>query len=313
MRLGDATLLWLMRGDPAIRWQVMRDLLRKPRREWEREQSRVGKEGWGVRLLRKQDATGRWTPRLYGQRWISTTYTMLLLAQMGLPRGEKRVRQAIRLFLEEGLWSDGGINLSATQRRSETCVTGLVLALLCWFGTDDPRRERLVDYLLRAQMNDGGWNCRRDQGARHSSFNTTINVLEGLHEYRQSHGPRAGVVRAAEARAREFFLVHRLYRSHRTGAIVKPEFTRFSFPPRWHHDVLRTLDYFRFSGASYDERLSDPIALVVTKRRRDGRWALENRHAGKTFFEMERVGQSSRWNTLRALRVLDWWDRIRPR
>ena len=170
MRSGDPTLSWLMRGDPAIRWQVMRDLLRKPRREWEREQSRVGKEGWGVRLLRKQDATGRWTPRLYGQKWISTTYTMLLLAQMGLPRGEKRVRRATHLFLEEGLWSDGGINLSATQRRSETCVTGLVLTLLCWFGTDDPRRERLVDYLLRAQMDDGGWNCRRDRGATHSSL-----------------------------------------------------------------------------------------------------------------------------------------------
>ena len=135
-------------------------------------------------------------------------------------------------------------------------------------------------------------------------------MLEGLHEYGQAHGARTEDVMAAEGRGREFFLAHRLYRSHRTGAIVKSEFTRFSFPPWWHHDVLRTLDYFRSSGASYDERLSDPIALVVAKRRRDGRWALENRHAGRTFFEMERVGKPSRWNTLRALRVLDWWDGI---
>jgi hypothetical protein len=145
----------------------------------------------------------------------------------------------------------------------------------------------------------------------HSSFHTTINVLEGLREYVEVNGPRASEVVAAEARAREFFLAHRLYRSHRTGDVVNPAFTRFSFPPRWHHDVLRTLDCFRASGASYDERLDDPVGVVLRKRRTDGRWVLQNRHPGKTFFEMEQAGRPSRWNTLRALRVLDWWRRVK--
>jgi len=147
-------------------------------------------------------------------------------------------------------------------------------------------------------------------GDTHSSFHTTINVLEGLRSYARKRGRRARETEAAEQRAREFFLRHRLYRSHRTDEVVKPEFTRFSFPPRWHHDVLRTLDYFQAADASFDSRLEDPIALLTTKRRKDGRWILQNRHAGREFFPLEDVGTPSRWNTLRALRVLKWWKRV---
>ncbi|NNG14975.1 MAG: hypothetical protein HKM89_00755 [Gemmatimonadales bacterium] len=160
-------------------------------------------------------------------------------------------------------------------------------------------------------MGDGGWNCQRDRGAVHSSFHTTINVLEGLREYVEASGRRAAEALAAEAAGREFFLRHKLYRSHRTGQVVKPQFTRFSFPPRWHHDVLRTLDYFRSSDAEYDARLEDPVELVLRKRQANGRWRLQNRYPGRTFFELERVGASSRWNTLRALRVLDWINRAK--
>jgi hypothetical protein len=184
----------------------------------------------------------------------------------------------------------------------------MVLRLVSWFGIEDPRRERLVDYLLGEQMRDGGWNCLRYQGATHSSFHTTINVLEGLRDYVEAAGPRRREAASAEAAGREFLLKHRLYRSHRTGRVVNDAFTRFSFPPRWHHDVLRALDYFRASGARRDDRLEDPIAVVERRRRSDGRWILQNRHPGATFFEMERVGVPSRWNTLRALRVLRWWS-----
>jgi hypothetical protein len=304
----DPTVRWLLAGDVSIRWQVLRDLLKKPRPEWEAEQAKVAGQGWAASVLAHQDENGRWTPRLYGHKWISTTYSMVLLRRLGLPHDDPRVVNSCLLFLEEALRSDGGVDPSTSLDRGEECVSGMVLGVLSWFRIDDPRLESLVDYLLRQQMDDGGWNCLRFQGAVHSSFHTTINVLEGFREYVNAGGQHAATVLAAESRAREFFLAHHLYRSHRTGAVANPVFTRFSFPPRWHHDVLRTLDYFQASGAEYDDRLEDPIDLVLRKRRKDGRWLLQNRYPGKTFFEMEQVRQPSRWNTLRALRVLDWWQ-----
>lgn len=298
---------WLLEGDPAIRWQVMRDLLGEPEPVWMAEQGRVAGNGWGAELLSHQDTAGRWTRKLYGHKWISTTYSIVLLRRMGLPAGDPRADQTCRLFLDEALWPDGGVNISASLERSETCATGMVLALLAWFGIADPRRERLMDYLLAEQMPDGGWNCERFRGAVHSSLHTTINVLEGLREYALTDGARTGEAAAAEEGGREFLLEHRLYRSHQTGDVVDDRMTRLSFPPRWRHDVLRGLDYFRSVDALPDERLTDAIEVVVGKRRRDGRWPLQQRYPGRTWFEMEQVGQPSRWNTLRAQRVLDWW------
>jgi hypothetical protein len=313
---GDApyhgqVLEWLLNGDPAIRWQVMRDLAHGPAGRWEREQRRVGREGWGARLLAHQDRTGRWTPRFYGRKWISTTYSLLLLRDMGLSPDDLRVRRSCLLILDEGVGPDGGIVPSRSFGRSEECISGFVLRLLSWFLIIDERREQLLDYLLGRQMRDGGWNCQTCRGATHGSFHTTINVLEGLRDYVDSGGPRRREAEAAEARGREFFLRHRLYRSHHTGAIAKSSFTLFSFPPRWYHDVLRTLDYFRAARHGYDGRLEDPIALVLKKQRAGGTWLLQNRHPGRTYFEMEQVGRPSRWNTLRALRVLQWWDDVR--
>jgi hypothetical protein len=288
----------------------MRDLLGNNHLQWKPIQAKVGHEGWGNRILQHQDISGRWTPRLYGKKWISTTYSLILLRRMGLPPGNTNVTKSCRLFLEEALWHDGGINISTSLKKSETCVTGFVLALLFWFQIDDPRCERLVEYLLNEQMKDGGWNCLRDRGAVHSSFHTTINVLEGLRNYVENGGKCEQDVLSAAARAREFFLIHRLYRSHRTGEVVKNAFTRFSFPPRWYHDVLRTLDYFRACNASYDKRLEDPIALLLKIQTKDGRWNLQNRHPGETYFELEKIGEQSRWNTLRSLRVLKWWEKV---
>ncbi len=163
-------------------------------------------------------------------------------------------------------------------------------------------------------MADGGWNCEWDRGAVHGSFHTTTSVLEGLREYGVAGGARAAETEAAEQRGREFLLVHRLFRSHRTGEVVDERMLRLSFPPRWRHDVLRCLDYFRSANAPKDERLTDAIGVLVAKRRADGRWPLQQRHPGRTWFEMEEVGGPSRWNTLRALRVLTWWEREpRPR
>jgi len=313
----ERAIAWLLRGDPAIRWQTVRDLAGASEAAVERERSRVARAGWGARLLARQDPAGTWaggvSPQagLYSPKWISTTYTMLLLRDFGLPAANRQAHKACTLLLDRGLQPDGGINYGTWAqwtRRAETCVTGIVLSILSYFRYEDARLETVADHLLEQQMPDGGWNCRRPYGATHSSVHTTISVLEGLRQY-ELHRPYKGrQVRAAQRRGREFLLLHRLFRSHRTGAVIKPVFTRFSFPPRWHYDILRALDYFQAVGATRDERLSEAIDIVRGGQRPDGKWLLENRYNGKTYFELERLGGPSRWNTLRALRVLKWWD-----
>ena len=217
---------WLLEGDPAIRWQTMRDLLGAPEAAVERERRKVTRHGWGARLLALQDPDGRWAggvapdTGLYSPKWISTTYTLLLLRDFGLLPSTVRTRKACKLLLDGGLQPDGGINYGTWAkwtRRGETCVTGMVFSLLSYFDCDDPRLGTLVRHLLEQQMPDGGWNCQRPRGATHSSVHTTISVLEGLRFYELRSGRKVRAVRAAQRRGREFLLVHRLFRSHRTG------------------------------------------------------------------------------------------------
>jgi hypothetical protein len=313
----DQVTQWLLEGDPAIRWQTLRDLVGAGELATERERREVARSGWGARLLAKQDADGRWAggvssdTGLYSPKWISTTYTMLTLRDFGLPPSNGQTKKACRLLLDGGMQPDGGVNYGTWAKwtkQSETCVTGMTLSLLSYFEFDDARLDTLAKHLLEQQMPDGGWNCRRPYGATHASVHTTISVLEGLRLYELYRGRRVKAVRLAQRRGREFLLVHRLFRSHRTGEIIKPIFLRFAFPPRWHYDVLRALDYFQSVAAPRDPRLADGIEIVHKNRREDGRWALAPAYKGKTYFEMERVGAPSRWNTLRALRVLKWWN-----
>ena len=307
-----APIPWLLDGDPAIRWQTLKDLVGAGKQTVAREQNKVAREGWGARLLAKQDSGGAWArgkssdDGLYHPKWTSTTYTMLLLRDFGLPADNPRARKACRLLLDEGLQRDGGINYG-WWGVSETCVTGMVLSILSHFQYEDDRLDAVADHLLTQQMPDGGWNCRRRMGATHSSVNTTISALEGLRLYELRRGRKLRAVREAQRRGREFLLVHRLFRSHRTGKIIKPAFIRFAFPPRWHYDILRALDYFQAVDAPRDVRLADAIGIVESTQLADGRWALQQSYKGKTYFEMERLNAPSRWNTLRALRVLKWW------
>lgn len=303
-----AVIEWLLSGDPAIRWQVMRDLQARSETAWRPEQQRVATEGWGSRLLERQDESGRWTPRLYGYKWISTTYSMVLLKRMGLPAGDPRAVRSCRLFVEEGMRDDGGIDLSASLDRAEVCLTGMVLGLLAWFDVEHDAQSRLVEFLLRTQMADGGWNCERDRGAVHASLHTTISVLEGLREYATGEGPHARQTEAAEQRGRAFLLEHHLFRSHRSGEVIDDRMLRLSFPPRWRYDILRALDHFQSAGAAVDDRAAEAVDVLRRKRRSDGRWPLQQRHPGRTWFELEKVGEPSRWNTLRALRVLKWFE-----
>jgi len=305
----DEITRWLLDGDPAIRWQTQRDLLGKGPGAYQAARQRVTTEGWGARLLALQDPTGAWGGGLYTPKWISTTYTMLLLRHLGLPPDNAQARTACNALIDRGFYRDGGINFFKSLKHSETCVTGMILSLLSCFRYRDERTHRIVDHLLGQQMPDGGWNCERPNGATHGSFHTTLSVLEGLHEYRRAYPRRAAVIKEAVLRAHEFLLLHRLYRSHRTGQVADPAMTRIHFPPRWRYDFLRALDYFQWVHAPRDARLTDAIELLKSKRLPDGRWRLGQNWAGRVFFEMETVGQPSRWNTLRALRVLKWWGR----
>ena len=314
VRFGDAVVVeWLLEGDPSIRWQTLRDLVGAPKRRVTGERARVALEGWGARLLSLQDAEGTWAGGqsgdggLYSPKWTSTTYTMLLLRDLGLAPVDPNAARACALLLDQGLQKDGGIAYGFW-KQSETCVTGMVLSILSYFEIEDERLDRIAEHLLEQQMPDGGWNCRRRRGATHSSVHTTISALEGLRFYQLHRAREQRDVRAAGVRGREFLLMHRLFRSDRTGRVIKPEFTHFHFPPRWHYDVLRGLDHFRDVGAPRDDRLSDAIDVVLERRRSDGRWLLERRWSGKTYFQLERIGAASRWNTLRALRVLKWWE-----
>lgn len=308
----ESIIEWLLAGDPAIRWQTLRDLCNEPEHNWQAEQARTLEVGWGARLLVHQDEDGRWGGGIYSPKWTSTTYTLLALRRIGIPRTCAAAQRGVRLVLQEML----GEHVDAAFQRKLTacdrCIVGMILQLALYFGIQDERMEPIVENLLNEIMPDGAWNCRRHRRPEphHSSFHTTFNVLEGLREYLEAgHGSRYDAVLAAEQSALEFMLQHHLFKSDKTGAIINPKFTRFALPLfRWQYDVLRGLDYFARSNAARDSRLQAAIDLLYTRRRADGLWPRQQKYSGKVFFEMEKVGAPSRWNTLRALRVLRWWQ-----
>jgi hypothetical protein len=301
---------WLLDSDPAIRWQVMRDLTAAPDAAVARERSRVATAGWGGRLLDLQGSDGHWGGAAFVPRaWISTQDTLQLLRDLGPDPASARVRRAIAQVRERCTWGEEFGDSPFFEGEVEPCINGRVLAIGAYFGEPS---DRLAGRLLQEQLSDGGWNCNAPPSQR-SSFHTTICVLEGLLEYERAKGPVADVT-AARVRGQEYLLERRLFRSRSTGEIVfdrklrKPAaWTQCSFPTRWHYDILRGLDFLRQAGVVPDERIAEAVDLVAKKRDGDGRWPLENPHPGPAHFEMEGgEGEPSRWNTLRALRVLRW-------
>ena len=308
--MNDAAIhAWLLEGDAAVRWQTLRDLLDAPDEVVAKERDLVATTGWGARLLAHQDPDGRWAGALYSPKWTSTTYTLLLLADLGLPADDPRARAGCAALLDGARFYDGGLNLAKTVREPETCITAMVVRLAATFGVVDDRVEAARSWLLGQQLPDGGWNCESvRRGSHHGSFHTTIMALEALHAWTRGPGPD-DAVEAATAAGREFFAAHGLYRSHRTGEVVDdPALTRMVFPPGWHLDLLRGLDHFQSVAAPPDRRLADAIATLRSRRRADGTWTTNAAHPGRYWFTLERAGQPSRVNTLRALRVLRWWD-----
>jgi len=305
MMLSNDVIGWLLEGDPAITWQVRRDLLDDAAGA-AADRSRIAAEGWGARLLDLQDPEGTWSGALYSPKWTSTTYTLLELYRFGLPADIPAARLGVQVLVDRASYVDGGMTFAKSRPVPETCITGMLVMLSAAFEVDDPRVDGLVEWLIDQQMPDGGWNCERNRaGASHGSFHTSITALEAMRERgAMSADPRLD---ETAARGRRFFLDHRLFRSHHTGEVVNDAFTKFSFPPRWHFDVLRGLDYFQAARAAPDPALRDAIDLVLKRRLADERWPLQNTHRNRTWFTMERGGSPSRWNTLRAERVRRWW------
>jgi hypothetical protein len=299
---------WLLNGDPSIQFYTKRDLLQRPTKEIESSQVQIQNEGWGKRLLSYQEDSGMWGGNLYSPKWISTHYTLMTLMRLGLSEENQQAKKGCKLLLEKGFYKDGGINYFTSLKHSETCVTGMTLALQCYFEIDDDRINSLKDFILEQQLSDGGWNCESFNGAKHSSFHTTISVLEGLRQFEKKKGKDVQRIIDAREKAHEFLLQHHLFRSDKTGEVVDQRMTRFSFPPRWKYDVMRALDYFQELNTPHDPRFCDGITLIKKKEKK-GKWPLQQKHNGLVFFDMEPIGQSSRMNTLRALRILKWWTK----
>ena len=298
----DDTFKWLVEGDVSIQYQAYRDLKAQYRPEL---QEKIPAEGYGKRFLSKRGKNGHWGKGFYQPKWISSHYILLDIKNLAPPRDNEKVQQTIQKILDENLGPDGGVNPSHTIRNSDVCINGMFLNYATYFETPETQLEPIIDFLLSVRMSDGGFNCQSNRGgAVHSSLHSTISVLEGLHEYlKRGYRYRADEVKEVEPDGREFILQHRLYRSDHTGETIDKRMLMLSYPSRWRYDILRALDYFQNCDVMYDDRMSDAIAVLLRKRRRDGTWPVQARHAGTTHFEMEKTGGPSRWNTLRALRV----------
>jgi hypothetical protein len=311
---------WLLDSDPSIRWQVMRDLLDAPESAWTAERTKVETEGCGARLLSYQDEDGQWAggafvpsdfdPREWqelGQPWTATTFSLSQLREFGLDPSSDRAQRTVELIGANSRWDEGG--QPYWEGEVEECINGRTVADGAYFGVDV---SSIVDRLVGERLEDGGWNCKRINGSVRSSFASTINVLEGLLEYERATG---GTPESQEARksGEEYLLKRNLFRRLSTGEPADERFLHFLHPNRWRYDVLRALDYFRscaiLIGADPDPRLGEAIDHVRSKRLEDGTWPLDWSPTGRVWFEVDDgQGKPSRWVTLRAMRVLRWWE-----
>lgn len=318
---------WLLDSDPALRWQVLRDVLDAPEAEWRAERARVETEGWGARLLALADPDGQWAGGSFvpdgfapadweaeGQPWTATTYALTQLRQLGLePGGEAAVR-TVRLVGEHSRWDEGG--QPYWEGETEECLNGRTVADGSYFGLDT---GPLVARLVGERQPDGGWNCERSRGSSRSSFDSTINVLEGLAEHERTTGGTPSS-RAARRSGEEFLLQRHLFRRLSTGEPADARYLELAYPHRWHYDVLRALDHLRSVadlGADGprppDPRAAEAVEHVRSRRTADGRWLLDRTWRGRTWFDLDAgPGRPSRWVTLLALRVLRWWDAAAP-
>lgn len=295
---------WLLEGDISIQYQIYRDLLKTERPDL---QDRIEKEGWGAQYLSFRKKEGHWGDRFYQPKWISTHYTVLDLKNLSISPNNELIRQSLSQVLEEPKGSDGGISPFGKEKKCDVCVNGMFLNYASYFRMKEKELKSIVDFLLAEHMEDGGFNCRSNSiGAKHSSLHSTLSVIEGILEYsRNGYQYKLKKLKSAEKKSREFLLQHRLFRSDRSGNIIDKKMLLLSYPSRWRYDILRSLDYFQNASVEYDPRMQDAIDVLKNKQRTDKTWPVQAKHPGKTHFDMEKTGGPSRWNTLRAMRVIE--------
>ena len=298
---------FLLTGDVSIQYQTRRDLLSEERPDL---RERIAHEGWGKMLLERRNNSGHWGRGFYQPKWISSHYTLLDLRNLSISPDCELVHETLDLIINNEKGEDGGLNPAKTNSNSDVCVNGMALNYFSYFGYDEKPLRSIIDFLLSRKMADGGFNCRSNrQGARHSSLHTTISVLEGIEEYKKNgYSYKLEELLKAEKTSREFILQHKLFRSDKTGEIIDKNFLKLHYPYRWRYDILRALDYFQYAKVPYDKRMQEALDMLIKKRRKDRTWEVNAHHPGKQHFLMEKPGKPSRWNTLRAMRILEHFE-----
>lgn len=300
----DQVIDWLLEGDVSIQYQTHRDLLLEERTDL---QNRISEAGWGQDFLKRRNDKGYWGEKYYQPKWTSTHYTLLDLRNLGLNPSHPLVKETVDIILDYEKGKDGGIAHSVTRGDSDVCVNGMFLNIASYFKADEEKLKSVVDFLLSKVMNDGGFNCDSTRyNVVHSSLHSTLSVLEGITEYdKAGYTYRLNELLHAKQTSVAFILLHQLFLSDRTGEVINKSFLRFPYPSRWHYDTLRALDYFQYSQIPWDDRMQPAIDVLLKKRTKKLTWKIPAKYAGKIHFEMEKAGMPSRWNTLRALRVLN--------
>ena len=302
---------WLLQGDVSIQYLTKKYLRNAGSDELQHLRKRIATEGWGKRFLDKRSASGHWGVDFYLPKWISSHYTLLDLRYLEIEPVDP-IMVTLALILQQCKVPDGSINESKTGPSGDLCVNGMFLNYASFFGVPETDLKSVVDYILENQMPDGGFNCDVNRkNPVHSSMHTTIAILEGIWEFvKAGYQYRIKELNQAKNKAEEFLLLHHLYKSSRSGEIIDKKWTMLSFPSRWRYDILRALVYFVDAGVPYDPRMEDAVNLLKSKQRKDGTWPVQAKHPGQVHFDMEKTGSPSRFNTLRALRILKGYEQI---
>lgn len=298
---------WLLEGDPAIRYKTSRDLLDAPENTLKTLRQQIALEGWGQQLLKRRDRHTRlWGNGIYSPKWTSTHYTLLELKNMGIDASIPEYSESAEILLH-ALWFNQG--KVCKYRHQDMCVVAMILDICVYAHLQSLEIHEMVDFILDHQYRDGGWNCAWERGDKHSSLHTTISVLEAFRDYEKfGYTYKLPLVKKALPKAHEFILKKHLYKSVHTGKVINEHMLTLSYPCRWKYDILRAMDYFASVKAPYDIRMKEALDIILSKRNKTGRWPVQDKYSGMTHFLMEKTGGDSRWNTLRVLRVVRFYD-----